>query len=216
MQRAILFTQSLTRSRARYRRNVRLAFLTFTGIRNASIRQGRACVLGPLPHALLFIALLGQTPLTWSDELPEYRLKAAFLYNFAAFTEWPADVGRTLNLCTYGKDPFGVELDGLNGKPVGARAITVQRKTTIDSLKSCQVIFVANTAIDQLPRVLASLRGLAALVVADSPGAVRQGAALNMALAQNRISFEANLDAARAARISLSSKLLRLATDVIQ
>lgn len=165
--------------------------------------------------AVVLSSLLWQKPV-WSDDLSEYRLKAAFLYNFAAFTEWPTDVGRALNLCVYGKDPFGAELDGLNGKPVGAHAIAVQRQPSIDSLRMCQVVFVSSSAIDQLPRVLEAVRGSAVLVVTDSPGAVQQGAALNMVLAQNRISFEANLGAARAARLNLSSKLLRLATEVIQ
>jgi hypothetical protein len=54
------------------------------------------------------------------------------------------------------------------------------------------------------------------LVVADSPGALRQGAALNMAVASSRVTFEVNLRAARAAGLTLSSRLLRLATEVIQ
>ena len=57
------------------------------------------------------LGLLTYAPAAKSDDLPEYRLKAAFLYNFAAFTEWPADVGSTLNLCVYGQDPFGEDLD---------------------------------------------------------------------------------------------------------
>ena len=61
--------------------------------------------------ALLCLGLLTYAPAAKSDDLPEYRLKAAFLYNFAVFTEWPADVGSTLNLCVYGQDPFGEDLD---------------------------------------------------------------------------------------------------------
>lgn len=151
-----------------------------------------------------------------ADELPEYRLKAAFLYNFALFTEWPADVGDTLTLCIVGRDPFGPDIDELQGKPVGQRSITLQRKGMGDSLKSCQMVFIATSAIANLPRVLDELRERAVLTVADSPGAARQGVALNMAVMQNRVTFEANLQATRAARISLSSKLLRLATEVRQ
>ena len=64
--------------------------------------------------------------------------------------------------------------------------------------------------------MLDELRDTPALTVADTPGAARQGVALNMAVVQNRIAFEANLQAARAARLNLSSKLLRLATEVHQ
>ena len=173
--------------------------------------RARACL------AALLLALCAVAPAARAaDDLPEYRLKTAFLYNFALFTEWPADVGNTLRLCVFGPDPFGVELDGLQGKAVGERSIAVQRKTGLDGLKGCQIVFVAPAAAGQLPRVLEALEGQTVLTVADSPGAARQGVALNMAVSQNKVSFEANLKAARAARLNLSSKLLRLATEVIQ
>jgi hypothetical protein len=165
---------------------------------------------------LLSLALASCVPQAFSDELPEYRLKAAFIYNFTLFTEWPADVGTTLNLCIFGKDPFGEEIDPLQGKKVGDRTVAVQRKTSVESLKSCQIVFIAGSAIASLPRVLDSLRGAPVLTVADSPGATGQGVALNMSVTQNKIAFEANLQAARAARLNLSSKLLRLATAVRQ
>lgn len=162
------------------------------------------------------LGLLTCAPLAIADDLPEYQLKAAILYNFAAFTEWPDDVGRTLNLCVYGQDPFREELGALQGKPVGGRSIGIHRNVSIEALKDCQLVFIASSAIGSLPRVLDSLRGAAALTVADSPGATREGVALNMGVSQNKIVFEANLDAARRARLKLSSKLLRLAKEVLQ
>jgi uncharacterized protein DUF4154 len=151
-----------------------------------------------------------------AEELPEYRLKAAFLYNFAQFTEWPADVGATLMLCVLGQDPFGKDLDALQGKSVGGRTLDVQRRAVNESLKGCQVVFFSSSAIASIPRLLEQLRSSPVLTVADSPGAARLGVALNMAVDGDRITFEANLAAARAAHIDLSSKLLRLATEVIQ
>lgn len=181
--------------------------LTGGSMRSSVGRRLRALSLaGALSFAL---AAPGQ-------DMPEYRLKAAFLYNFALFTEWPAEVGTALNVCIVGKDPFGKEADGLQGKAVGDRRITVQRKGGGESLNGCQVVFIAASAMDDLPRVLEKLRGNPVLTVADSPGAARQGVALNMTVEQNKIAFEANLKAARAARLVLSSKLLRLATEVQQ
>lgn len=175
-----------------------------------------ALILRWLPRILFSMSVLGWTLSASCDDLPEYRLKTAFIYNFAAFTEWPAEVGTTLNLCIYGQDPFGVEIDGLNGKTVGSRTFVVGRKPSLESLMSCQIAFITRAAIGDLPHVLATVHGLPILIVADSPGAARQGAALNMNLEHNRVTFEANLDAARAAGLNLSSKLLRLATDIIQ
>jgi hypothetical protein len=164
--------------------------------------------------ALLVSLSLGVT--ARADELPEYRLKAAFLFNFALFTEWPPEVGGIINLCVDGTDPFGKEIDVLQGKAVGSRTIDVQRKHPGESLKGCQIVFIAPSAIGRLPQVLESVRGLPVLTVADSVGAARRGAALNLAVGQNKVSFEVNLQAARAAGLNLSSKLLRLAAEVIQ
>lgn len=167
------------------------------------------------PFVLLLLSL-GALSTAWSQDLPEYRLKAAFLYNFAAFTDWPADGGNNLQVCVYGADPFGEELDAINGKSIGARTLVVQRKTSAESLRTCQILFVPPASIAQLPRLLEAIRGLPVLTVADTPGAMQKGVMLNMLLQQGRISFEANLGAARAARLALSSKLLRLATEVLQ
>jgi YfiR/HmsC-like len=169
-----------------------------------------------LLRALGMSTLLLSAWVTWADELPEYRLKAAFLYNFALFTEWPAEVGSTVTLCIHGNDPFGKEIDGLNGKVVGGRSIAVRRDVRLQVLRECQVVFIAASASGDLPRVLDELRDKPVLTVADSQGAGRRGVVLNMTVAQNKITFEANLQAARAVRLNLSSKLLRLATEVIQ
>jgi hypothetical protein len=173
----------------------------------------------PSPHIpawCLGLALIAFAPAALSDDLPEYRLKAAFLYNFALFTEWPADTGPTLNLCVYGQDPFGEEIDALQGKPVGDRRMVVHRVTNIEGLTVCQVVFIVDSSGDGISRVLSALRGATVLTIADSPGAAKRGVALNMNVVKNKITFEANLTAARAANIKLSSKLLSLATEVFQ
>ena len=155
-------------------------------------------------------------PVRGADAPPEYGLKAAILYNFALYTSWPDEVGGTLNLCIYGSDPFGKEIDFLQGKAVGDRHIAVLRKTAVDSLNGCQIVFVASSAIDNLLRVLEAAHAIPMLTVADSPGAASQGVALNMTVTRNKVTFEANLSAARDAGLNLSSMLLRLATRVIQ
>ena len=175
----------------------------------------RAGLRGLARAGALALALASALP-AGASEVAEYRLKAAFLFNFAGFTEWPAEVGSTLNLCIYGTDPFGAELDPLQGRVVAARAIAVHRRATLEALKGCQLVFVAPSAIGQLPRVAESMREQPVLIVTDSPGALRRGAMLNMNLQGDRVTFEANLVAARAAKLGLSSRLLRLATEVVQ
>lgn len=155
-------------------------------------------------------------PLVRAEEVPEYRVKAAFVYNFVAFVDWPADTGSTLNLCILGSDPFGKEIDVLQGKAAAGRTIMVSRRAAGESLKSCQLVFIAASVIDNLPRLLDNVRGQPLLTLADSPGAMQRGVALNLNVHQGKVSFEANLQAARSAGLNISSKLLRLATEVLQ
>jgi hypothetical protein len=151
-----------------------------------------------------------------ADGLDEYRLKAAFLYNFISFTEWPAGQGSTLNLCIYGPDPFGENLDRLKGKQVGRHTLAIRRTNTADTLKDCQIIFITRTVISNLPRVQEDMNGKPVLLVSDSPGAARGGIALNMIVDQNTILFEANLSAVRKNQLVLSSKLLKLAKEIYE
>lgn len=165
--------------------------------------------------AILLCALAVASPVA-AVELSEYQLKAAFLYNFASFTSWPADVGNTLKLCIHGRDPFGPELDALQDKRVDHRRILIERTPPAGTLGSCQIVFIAGSAANDIPRTLESLKSAPALTVADSPGAARQGVMLNMEVARDKITFAANLKSAQRARLILSSKLLGLATEVVR
>jgi hypothetical protein len=169
-----------------------------------------------LLRLLLSCLLLSHAPAARTDDTPEYRLKAAFLYNFARYTEWPPEVGATLTLCILGEDPFGAALDAMQGKPVGDRRLSIQRKKAAGAPLTCQIVYVAPSVTSDVARVIAILGNRPILTVADSPGALQQGVALNMNVTDGKVSFEANLRAARAAGLKLSSNLLKLATQVIQ
>ena len=162
------------------------------------------------------LALLCCASQAIADNLAEYRIKAAFLVNFCAFTEWPAEVGSVLNLCVYGPDPFGADLDKFQGRSIGGRSLVVTRVDSVDELGACQAVFITRPAIGNLPRVLDNLGGKPVLTVADSSGAMHQGAILNMGTKQSKVTFEANLAAARANGLNLSSKLMSLASEVKQ
>lgn len=163
---------------------------------------------------LSLAACMAWMPHARAADLPEYRLKAAFVYKFMRFTQWPANTGDTLNLCLYGGDPFGSEIDNLRGRMIDGRRIAVHRKDSAAALGQCQVVFVAAAAIGRWGQVASGLQGQPLLTVADSPGALRLGIVVNMALIDHRVTFEASQEAARSAGLSLSSKLLSLATTV--
>ena len=173
------------------------------------LRKFAGCIAG----CCVALAALPTPVAAQNRDQPEYRLKAALLYNFMLFAEWPEPPPQML-VCVVGRDPFGNELDALIDKPVGRQSITVARKSPGDALQTCQVVFFASSSVPALPRLLEPLRSLPVLTVADTPGAAVQGVALNMALKQDRVTFEASTAAARLAGITLSSKLLRFATEV--
>lgn len=171
------------------------------------------------PNRLLLMALLALfawAPACFANAPSEYRLKAAFLFNFLSFTEWPANVGNSLQLCVYGPDPFGEDLDKLQGRAVGPRTVATRRVASLEGLAGCQAIFVTRPVIGNLDRLLAGLGREPVLTIADSPDATRSGVALNLSTERNKVTFEANLVAARAQGLNLSAKLLRLATEVRQ
>lgn len=170
-------------------------------------RAGGACLLG--------LALCA-SPIARADTVAEYRLKAAFLFNFASFTEWPDSLGDTLTVCVHGEDPFGASLDGIAGKPIGKRTTAVRRTLSADGLNGCDVVFVTQPVISNLPRIFDQLAQRPVLVVADSPGATQRGVMLNMETSGGKVSFAANLSAARRHGLNLSARLLSLATEVIQ
>lgn len=154
----------------------------------------------------------------WAQASPpsEYQVKAAFIYNFAKFVDWPPDAfldeKSPLALCVYGKDPFGSALDdAVRGKTIGNRDITVRRNNKLQELNACQIVFVSNSESEHLPGILAGLHGSSALIVGESPHFAEQGGQIQFLLEDKRIRFSINVDAVNRARFRMSSKLLALA-----
>jgi len=146
----------------------------------------------------------------------EYEIKAAFLYNFAKFIEWPASAfsgpKQPLNVCVFGRDPFGKALeDALLGKSIGDHPVTLGRAKDIGDLTGCQIVFVGATDSARLPEILARLRGRGALLVGESEGFAGAGGTIEFVLDQNRVRFAINPNAADRAGLKISSKLLALA-----
>ena len=151
----------------------------------------------------------------------EYRIKAAFLYNFAKFTEWPADKFRDetapMILCVIGTDPFGPVLENtVIRKKIKGRSIIVNRSTTVDNLKSCHVLFVSSSERENLPEIVASLSGAAVLTTGDMDRFAKRGGIIKLTKKGNKIRFEINPKAAERAGVKLSSYLLSLATIITE
>ncbi len=149
----------------------------------------------------------------------EYQIKAAFLYNFTKFVEWPADRfaddSAPIILCVFGKDPFGATLeDTVTGKTVKGRHIDIRRIDNIDDLDACHVLFVGLSEPERLRQIVASSHGANVLTVGDMDDFVEFGGVISLIKRANKIRFEINLVAAKQARLKLDLKLVTLASSV--
>ena len=144
----------------------------------------------------------------------EYRIKAAYLYNFAKFTVWPAaafaDAKAPLRLCVLGDDPFHGALAALEGRAVKTRPIVFSRPSAAESLGQCHLLFVSASEHGRLGTIFESLSGMPVLAVGDTPHFARSGGIIRLETVDNRVRFEINVGAAHHARLKLDSRLLRL------
>ena len=182
-------------------------------------RAGRSpmAVLKPWRALGLVVALLASAPALPALPAPgEYQVKAVFLFNFARFVEWPpvtfVSANAPFSLCVYGDDPFGADLDAVvRGESAGGRQIVVRRLHELRDVAQCQIVFIAGSADRELEPLLATLDRRATLTVSDLEGAARRGAMIHMMTVNGRIRLRINIDAVRAAHLTVSSNLLRAA-----
>lgn len=167
---------------------------------------------------ILAIVLTAGITLTAAAESKENEVKAAFIYNFAKFTEWPATAvadDNELNLCMAGNGAFGKVLFSLQGREVQGTKLNIQKIEDISDLSDCQILYVSRSEagrVDSLMDAIAGKQGV--LSVSDIDGFTHHGGIIELKVIDNKIRFAINLRAARQANIILSSKLLRLAIAV--
>lgn len=173
-------------------------------------------ILSPRVMLILGFCLPAPYSQALADAPIEYQVKAAFVYNFIAFTQWPIDgMSQTINLCVYGKDYFGREIDKLARRPIDKRTIEVIRTSNPTYLKNCQVVFFSKSTND-IAGILHNLHDRPVLTLADSANAISEGIIINLDVMDEKIVFEINLGIARKSGLDFSSKLLQLAVKVHQ
>lgn len=172
-----------------------------------------------LAAILCAIAVSCSPPVARAEPTPEYLIKAAYLYNFAMFIDWPPDAFPTRNapfvIGVFGADRFDHALERtVRDKRIDKRPIVIRRLEAPQDLKRCHIVFVSSSDAARIGDVAARLEGLPILVVGETPDFARRGGSIAFVIEDNRVRFEVNLDAARRARLTISAKLLNLATVV--
>ena len=146
----------------------------------------------------------------------EYQLKAAFLFNFAKFIEWPAEAfveaTSPFVIGTLGGNPFGSDLERtIRDKKINNRAIIFKEFRSLAEATNCHILFICASEKQRLPEILAGLRRTSVLTVGETEGFTASGGMVNFVQENNKIRFRINDQAAKAANLKVSSKLLSLA-----
>jgi hypothetical protein len=163
-----------------------------------------------LGAAILYPALAPCQP-----ALPDYQIKAGFLYHFTQFIEWPSSGDDLFAICVAGDKAVRASLQELaRGKLVGSRPIRVRQIAEPGEASGCHIVFIGASIGANRQRFIAAVHNLSILTVGEQPGFQDQGGMIELFLDDNHIRFDINEQAIRDARLRASSRLLRLARRV--
>lgn len=191
------------------------------------VREGQVQLLIPVSMVLarlsnwarfvcgLLLTLLYAGPPLQAQALSEGQIKAAFLYNFAKYIEWPAEAfaakEASFSMCLVGRDSLGASLDSFEGKTVHGRTVVVRRiASTSEDFRGCHILFVSESEQRRVTSLVRSNQA-ALLTVSDIDGFIDMGGGIGLLNAEERIQFEVNLGVLQRASLRASSQLLRLA-----
>ncbi len=184
--------------------------------------------IGSLLILPLILALSAHAIDNESERREEYKLKAAFLYNFMKFTDWPKEKTADSNSITVGilgNNPFGKSFDPLKDKRLKEKKVTIQyfksfeeinqTAEKIETLSKCHVLFVCLSETKHLNEIIKSVKGHSVLTVGDMKDFLESGGMINFLMENEKVRFEIHNAAARKEKLEIRSKLLRLAKRTI-
>jgi hypothetical protein len=153
---------------------------------------------------------------THAQSANEYQVKAAFLYNFAKFVEWPSEAfsysSAPLVVGVMGDDPFGSTLDqAIAGKVVNGHPLMIKRLKWGQDLRGCHILFISSSERKRLGQIFDSLRGANVLTIGESDRFGQEGGIITFVMEEEKVRFEINTSVADQSRLRVSSKLLALA-----
>ncbi|HSI38636.1 MAG TPA: YfiR family protein [Methylotenera sp.] len=174
-------------------------------------------------HAIAVLMVLGLVLLpakaAMADDSLEYGVKAAFLYKFSFYVEWPAAAFTSptspINLCIAGGgDPFGPALEKVaGGESVNGRSVVVRRIKTVERDAGCHILYIGASEAQRSAQIMETVRGSNVLTVSDTGGAGETGI-IDFVIVNNRVRFNIDDEAAAQNGLVISSKLMSLALNV--
>ena len=187
----------------------------------ANRRGSRMTVRGFACVALLCAGIwIAATHTMHAQEAPtEYQVKAAYLFNFLKFVDWPDDLSTNVNarwvIGVVGENPFGDELaQAVSGKVVKGHLLEIKGFRDTDDPRACNILFVSASEKKRLPAILTALRGSSVLTVGDMDNFTESGGMIQFVIEDGHVRFSVDVGATGRARLKVSSKLLSLARTV--
>ena len=165
--------------------------------------------------AISFAVVNAQTPPPGGAK-SEYALKAVFLYNFCRFIEWPKSAFSSPNepiiIGIVGDDPFGALLDeAIQGESQHGRSIRIEHYRKPEAIGHCHLLFVGRSEAIRLDAILAAVSGKSIVTVGETDAFLDRGGMIALTSERNHVRVHLNPEMLRAARLDVSSKLLRIA-----
>jgi hypothetical protein len=153
------------------------------------------------------------------NQLTENQIKAAYLYNFAKFVEWPASAlptGAPLVIGIMGKGPVGEAQSALSGRSAKGHRVQVRQVARAEEAGGCQILFIAGSERHRIKEILRALPAGGILTVSDIRNFCSQGGMIGLSPQGDKVQFEINLGSAERAGLKLSSQMLKLALTVYE
>jgi len=175
-------------------------------------------LLNSRPRRTGLLVLMGLAHLTAADpqNADEYQVKAAFLYNFAKFVEWPAGAFKSaadpIVICVLGRSPIGGSLEqAIKGKQINGRNLAIRQTQEPQEAAACHLLFVAASEKKRPPAIFDLLKSASILTVGETANFAAAGGVIGFRMDDGKVGLEINVCAEQRARLRISSKLLSLA-----
>jgi hypothetical protein len=161
-------------------------------------------------QAIAVLLALWSPTITGAQSSREYEIKAAFLYNFSQYIEWPSIPESSFRIAITGVSPITEKIRNIaSNNKIKNRPVTVTEVSTIENLEGPEIIYIPSNSKISLQQVLMKFGQSPVLIITEDPGSAEAGANINFVIVNNRLKFEFNVAAANLYQFHISSNLLK-------
>ena len=146
----------------------------------------------------------------------EYTIRSGLTANLAIFTSWPTVLSKnnnpTINLCLVGTPALEEAFSNLNGKPIAEKQIQVRYLARLNNISDCQILYISDMDKNKLILLLNDIQNQPILTIGEDDFFIQNGGMVQLKYVDGKISIVVNLPAVKRAKLSLSARVLKLAT----